>query len=102
MAEKLKCKACFAHSKKDIRIEERELVYTSNDIVVKVEAGGICGSDIHYYQEGHAGLSVLKHSMIIGHEFVGKIYKAPIDSKLKVGQKVAINPSQPCNKCDFC
>ena len=102
MAEKLKCNACFAHSKKDIRIEERELVYTSNDIVVKVEAGGICGSDIHYYQEGHAGLSVLKHPMVIGHEFVGKIYKAPIDSKLKVGQKVAINPSQPCNKCDFC
>ena len=100
--QKLTCKACFAHSKKDIRIEERELTYTDNDVVVKVEAGGICGSDIHYYQEGHAGLSVLKHPMVIGHEFAGRIYKAPANSSLKIGQKVAVNPSQPCNKCEFC
>lgn len=102
MNQKLTCNACFAHNKKDIRIEQRELTYTDNDIVVKVEAGGICGSDIHYYQEGHAGLSVLKHPMVIGHEFAGIIKKAPTNSKLKIGQKVAINPSQPCNSCQFC
>lgn len=102
MSEKLTCKACFAHSKKDIRVEDHELTYGDNDVVVKVEAGGICGSDIHYYQEGHAGLSILKHPMVIGHEFAGRIYKTPLNSKLKVGQKVAVNPSQPCNHCDFC
>lgn len=102
MNQKLTCKACFAHGKKDIRVEDRELIYTDGDVVVKVEAGGICGSDIHYYQEGHAGLSVLKHPMVIGHEFAGRIYKAPANSKLKVGQKVAVNPSQPCNQCEFC
>lgn len=102
MSEKLTCKACFAHSKKDIRVEDHELTYDDNDVVVKVEAGGICGSDIHYYQEGHAGLSILKHPMVIGHEFAGRIYKTPANSKLKVGQKVAVNPSQPCNHCDFC
>ncbi|OCL24238.1 L-idonate 5-dehydrogenase [Gilliamella sp. wkB72] len=102
MSKKLTCRACFAHKKKDIRIENRELAYTNDDVVVKVEAGGICGSDIHYYQEGQAGLSVLKHPMVIGHEFVGEVYKAPTNSKLKVGKKVAINPSQPCNKCDYC
>lgn len=102
MTKKLTCKACFAHGKKDIRIAERELTYTDNDVVVKVEAGGICGSDIHYYQEGHAGLSILKHPMVIGHEFAGRVEKAPQNSTLKIGQKVAINPSRPCNQCEFC
>lgn len=101
-SNQLSCKACFAHAKKDIRIDERVLEYTDEQVVVKVEAGGICGSDIHYYQEGHAGLSVLKHPMVIGHEFAGKIHKAPKNSNLKVGQKVAVNPSQPCNQCEFC
>ncbi|WP_294614000.1 L-idonate 5-dehydrogenase [uncultured Gilliamella sp.] len=102
MSQKLTCKACFAHSKKDIRVEDRELTYNDNEVIVKVEAGGICGSDIHYYQEGHAGLSILKHPMVIGHEFAGRVYKAPTNSKLKIGQKVAVNPSQPCNHCEFC
>ncbi|WP_233965742.1 L-idonate 5-dehydrogenase [Pectobacterium polaris] len=94
--------ACIVHGKKDVKVESRELTYTENDIVVNVECGGICGSDIHYYHEGHAGLSVIKHPMVIGHEFVGRIHQAPANSQLKVGQKVAINPSQPCNKCDYC
>ncbi|AOR63516.1 L-idonate 5-dehydrogenase [Pectobacterium wasabiae] len=98
----LKFEACIVHGKKDVKVEDRELVYTDSDIVVKVECGGICGSDIHYYHEGHAGLSVIKHPMVIGHEFVGKIYKASENSQLKVGQSVAINPSQPCNQCDYC
>lgn len=102
MNQKLICKACFAHGKKDIRIDDRELTYTDDDVVIKIEAGGICGSDIHYYQEGHAGLSVIKHPMVIGHEFVGRVDKIPKNSKLKIGQKVAINPSRPCNQCQYC
>jgi len=102
MNHTLTCKACFVHGKKTIKIEDRQLTYTDNDVLVKIEAGGICGSDIHYYQEGHAGLSVLKHPMVICHEFTGSIAKAPTGSNLKVGQKVVINPSQPCNQCEFC
>ncbi|MGF7483573.1 L-idonate 5-dehydrogenase [Providencia sp. SP181] len=98
----LHCKACFAHQKQDIRIDERTLEYSEDQVVVKVEAGGICGSDIHYYQEGHAGLSILKHPMVIGHEFSGVVHIAPKNSTLKVGCKVAVNPSQPCNQCQFC
>ncbi|WP_409310500.1 L-idonate 5-dehydrogenase [Pectobacterium sp. B1J-3] len=99
---KLVFDACIVSGKKDIKVESRELTYTEDDVVVKVECGGICGSDIHYYQEGHAGLSIIKHPMVIGHEFVGRIHKAPASSTLKVGQKVAVNPSQPCNSCSFC
>lgn len=99
---KITFEACMVHGKKEVKIENRELEYSDNDVIVEVECGGICGSDIHYYHEGHAGLSVIKHPMVIGHEFVGKIHQSPENSTLKVGQKVAINPSQPCNVCAFC
>lgn len=99
---KLEFDACIVNGKKDIVVKRRELAYSENDVVVKVECGGICGSDIHYYHEGHAGLSVIKHPMVIGHEFTGRIFHAPVNSKLKIGQKVAVNPSQPCQQCEYC
>ncbi len=98
----LKCKACFAHGEKDVRVEPRTLEYSDDDILVKVEYGGICGSDIHYYQHGRAGMSVLKQPMVLGHEFAGVITKVPPGSSLAVGQKVAVNPSQPCDHCEYC
>ncbi|GKX61214.1 L-idonate 5-dehydrogenase [Leminorella grimontii] len=94
--------ACMMHGQKAVKVEPQSLTYSPQDTVVKVECGGICGSDIHYYYEGRAGLSVIKHPMTIGHEFVGRIHQAPEGSPLKAGQKVAVNPSQPCNHCAFC
>lgn len=94
--------ACIVNGKKDVVVEHRELQYSEHDVVIKVECGGICGSDIHYYHEGRAGLSVIKHPLVIGHEFVGRIFHAPAGSELKVGQKVAVNPSQPCLQCEYC
>ncbi|WP_192458943.1 L-idonate 5-dehydrogenase [Musicola keenii] len=100
--EKIKCSACFAHGEKDVRVEQREIEYSDSDVLVKVACGGICGSDIHYYQHGRAGMSILKHPMVVGHEFVGVVKKAPENSGLLIGQAVAVNPSQPCNHCDMC
>ncbi|WP_036103937.1 L-idonate 5-dehydrogenase [Mangrovibacter sp. MFB070] len=100
--EKITCNACLAHAEKDVRFEAREIEHGENEVLVKVSSGGICGSDIHYYQHGRAGMSVLKHPMVIGHEFVGVISKVPANSQLKVGQTVAVNPSCPCNQCEMC
>lgn len=100
--EKITCNACLAHAEKDVRFESRDIEYSNDDVVVKVACGGICGSDIHYYQHGRAGMSILKHPMVIGHEFVGIVEKIPAGSELKVGQTVAINPSSPCNQCEMC
>ncbi|MFS2223891.1 L-idonate 5-dehydrogenase [Pantoea sp. B65] len=86
----------------EVRNEQRTLEYSDQQVLVKVERGGICGSDIHYFQHGRAGMSVLKQPMIIGHEFVGRIAGAPAGSGLRVGQAVAVNPSQPCNHCQLC
>ena len=100
--EKITCNACLAHAEKDVRFESREIERGENDVVVKVACGGICGSDIHYYQHGRAGMSILKHPMVIGHEFVGVVSKVPAGSNLTVGQAVAVNPSSPCNQCEMC
>ncbi|HFS5790204.1 TPA: L-idonate 5-dehydrogenase [Citrobacter werkmanii] len=101
-SEKIICKACLAHAEKDIRFESREIEHNENQVLVKVARGGICGSDIHYYQHGRAGMSILKNPMVIGHEFVGIVKNAPDGCGLKPGQTVAINPSSPCNQCEMC
>ncbi len=101
-SEKITCNACLAHAEKDVRFESRDIEHHQDQVLVKVACGGICGSDIHYYQHGRAGMSVLKHPMVIGHEFVGVIKKALAGSTLQPGQTVAVNPSCPCNHCDMC
>ncbi|ALZ83162.1 L-idonate 5-dehydrogenase [Pseudomonas oryzihabitans] len=97
--------ACVAHSAKDVRVETQQLSFDpATQVLVRVARGGICGSDLHYYQHGRAGMSILKHPLVLGHEFVGVVEQIPplngLD--LHVGQRVAINPSQPCNACTLC
>ena len=86
----------------DVRNERRTLTYGADQVLIRVERGGICGSDIHYFLHGRAGMSVLKQPMILGHEFVGRVAETPPESTLKIGQRVAINPSLPCNRCPRC
>lgn len=96
-------KACMISDVKSLKVQDHSWDYDENQVVVKVERGGICGSDLHYYQ--HGGISddyKLKHPMVLGHEAVGHVHVAPATSALYVGQKVAINPSRPCRQCSFC
>lgn len=95
-------KAVMVNAAHDVRCESRVIEWDDEQVLVKVERGGICGSDIHYFQHGRAGMSVLKAPMVLGHEFVGIIEHAPAQSELKPGQRVAINPSQPCQQCTLC
>lgn len=94
--------AVIVNAAHDVRCESREMSWRDEQVLVKVERGGICGSDIHYYQQGRAGMSVLKAPMILGHEFVGVIEYAPENAALKTGQRVAVNPSRPCRQCRLC
>ncbi|ADU69142.1 L-idonate 5-dehydrogenase [Pantoea sp. At-9b] len=95
-------KAVVVSAAHDVRCESRDITWHDHQVLVRVERGGICGSDIHYYQHGRAGMSVLQQPMVLGHEFVGIVDQAPADSGLQSGQRVAINPSQPCQQCAFC
>lgn len=97
-------KAVVIHAAKDLRIEEREAEQPGpGQIEVAIEAGGICGSDLHYYNHGGFGTVRVREPMILGHEVAGTI-KALGEgvSGLAVGDRVAVSPSRPCNHCEFC
>lgn len=101
-------KAIVIHAAKDLRIEEREVeALQPGQVEVAIEAGGICGSDLHYYNHGGFGTVRVREPMILGHEVAGTIVclgKASGNgvSGLAVGDRVAVSPSRPCNACDYC
>ncbi|MBX3310374.1 MAG: L-idonate 5-dehydrogenase [Cryobacterium sp.] len=86
-----------AHGKDDLRVESltRERP-TSNEAVVHVAYGGICGSDLHYWLDGAAGESILREPLLLGHEVVGVVVEAATDgSGPDVGTPVAVHPATP-------
>lgn len=73
------------------------------EVLVKVAAVGICGSDHHYYNEGAIGSAIVDEGMIIGHEFAGWVAAlGPGVDALDVGQLVAVEPAISCGTCEFC
>ncbi|MBT8408301.1 MAG: L-idonate 5-dehydrogenase [Alphaproteobacteria bacterium] len=97
-------KTIVAHGPKDLRIEERDVpVPAAGQVLIRLAVGGICGSDLHYYNHGGFGTVRLKEPMILGHEVSGHIEAlGPGVSGLKVGQLVAVSPSRPCHACAYC
>ena len=97
-------RAVVVHSARDLRIESiaaPELGPT--DIRVRIQAGGICGSDLHYYNHGGFGVVRLKEPMVLGHEVAGIVEAVGVSaSRVTIGQCVAISPSRPCNQCRYC
>lgn len=97
-------RACVLHAKGDIRIEDRFTAAPGrNEVLVRIGAGGICGSDLHYFQDGGFGAIRVREPIILGHEVSGRV-EALGDgvSGLAIGQKLALNPSKPCNACRYC
>jgi L-idonate 5-dehydrogenase len=97
-------KAVVIHAAGDLRIEDHAVPdLGADEIRVRVRAGGICGSDLHYYRHGGFGAVRLCHSMVLGHEVAGDVAEVGGRvSGLACGDRVAINPSLPCAACSFC
>jgi L-iditol 2-dehydrogenase len=73
------------------------------DVLVRVGAVGVCGSDLHYYTEGRIGDQVVRYPFIAGHECAGTVEKTgPAVGRLKPGDRVAIDPAIVCGRCDQC
>jgi L-iditol 2-dehydrogenase len=74
-----------------------------DDVLVKMGAAGICGSDIHYYRDGRIGDQVVDYPAVIGHEGAGIVERVgPAAGGLKPGDRVAIEPAVVCGRCDQC
>ena len=97
-------KSLVIHAAKDLRLDEQASEEPGvGEVQVKLASGGICGSDLHYYNHGGFGTVRLKQPMILGHEVSGHITKLGSGVEgLKVGQLVAVSPSRPCYKCRYC
>lgn len=87
-----------------MKIIEREIPKIKpNEVLIKVEYVGICGSDIHYYEHGRIGDYVVTPPFVLGHESSGEVVKIGKEvSHLKVGDKVALEPGKPCGHCRYC
>lgn len=97
-------RAVVIHKAKDLRVEEREVdSLAPGQVRIKMEAGGVCGSDLHYYNHGGFGTVTIREPMILGHEVSGRIDALGEGvENLNVGDLVAVSPSRPCGNCTYC
>ncbi|ALS25994.1 alcohol dehydrogenase [Paenibacillus sp. 32O-W] len=97
-------KAAVMHQTREIRIEEMAVPAIGPDeVLIKVMAVGICGSDLHYYAHGRIGKYVVDKPFILGHECSGDIAAVGENvRKFRVGDRVAIEPGVTCGRCDAC
>jgi L-idonate 5-dehydrogenase len=73
------------------------------EVEVRLGAGGICGSDLHYFQHGRAGAFTIREPLTPGHEAAGTVARiGSAVTTLAPGMRVAINPSHACGHCDYC
>ena len=97
-------KAAVYYPGMGIQIDERPIpVPGSDQLLVNVRAAGICGSDIHYYRDGHIGDWWIKQPHVLGHEFAGTIASIGAEvSGFALGDPVVIEPIIPCELCFAC
>ena len=97
-------RAIVIHAANDLRLEDRSIGAPGpGQVRVRIAAGGICGSDLHYYRHGGFGAVRLREPMILGHEVSGIVTALGEDVVgLEEGQLVAVSPSRPCGECRFC
>ncbi len=97
-------RAIVIHAAHDLRIEERAVESPGpGQLRLRLATGGVCGSDLHYYNHGGFGAVRLKEPMILGHEVSAYVEETgPGVTGFTHGQLVAVSPSRPCAACKFC
>lgn len=88
----------------DIRLEEiAKPVPAPGEALIRIGEVGVCASDVHWYNEGRIGETVLNGALILGHEFAGTVEAVGQGvSEVKPGDRVAVEPAIHCGKCDMC
>ena len=96
--------ALVCHAPMDLRVESFPTdPLGPQQVRVHVAHGGICGSDLHYFQHGGFGTVRLQQPMVLGHEVSGIVAEVgQAVQHLRPGQRVAISPSRPCGQCVYC
>jgi L-iditol 2-dehydrogenase len=97
-------KAAYMDQINSMKFREEEIpVPKENQVIVKIEYCGICGSDVHYYEKGRIGDFVVNGDFVLGHEVAGTVAMLGENvTSLNIGDKVALEPGYTCGKCEFC
>jgi L-iditol 2-dehydrogenase len=87
-----------------VRVESRALPEPGPDqVLVRIAAVGVCGSDVHYYQHGRIGEFVVREPLVLGHEASGVVVgRGVAATRHEPGQRVALEPGVPCGRCAQC
>jgi L-idonate 5-dehydrogenase len=96
--------ALVIHAAGDLRVEDVPTpAVQAGQLRVRVRFGGICGSDLHYFQHGGFGTVRVKEPMVLGHEVAGVVEElGPGTGGFALGDRVALSPSRPCGACTYC
>jgi len=97
-------RASVLHGIGDVRLEDVPVPPVARDqVLVRIGAVGVCGSDVHYYREGRIGDFVVERPLILGHEAAGTIVAVGADVPSdRIGERVSIEPQRACRVCDQC
>jgi len=97
-------KAAVMHKPLDVTIEELPVPEPGpGEVLVKVMAVGVCGSDVHYYEHGRIGPYVVRKPIILGHECAGIVAACGEGAdRFQPGDRVAIEPGVTCGRCEYC
>lgn len=97
--------AVVLHAAKDLRFEN----FAKPDllpgmVMLRIKKVGICGSDLHYFEDGYCGSFTPTKPFILGHELTGEVVETHnnTSSMLRIGSRVTVNPARACGFCDYC
>jgi L-iditol 2-dehydrogenase len=102
--------AARLHGPRDLRVERVPAPGppAAGQVLLRVKTTGICGSDLHSYHDARVGDTVIESPLVIGHEFSAVVESAgpqALDGShqpLAAGTRVAVDPAQPCGRCEWC
>ena len=102
--------AARLHGPRDLRVERVPVPAPpcAGEALLRVKTTGICGSDLHTYRDARIGATAIEAPLVIGHEFsavVAAVGPEALDGchdPLRVGTRVAVDPAQPCGRCESC
>jgi L-iditol 2-dehydrogenase len=97
--------AAVLHKAHDLRMEQvaKPTVQGPDDVLIRIGAVGVCGSDVHFLERGRIGNFVVEQPVILGHEAGGTVVEVGSAVKqFRSGDRVAIEPGRSCRKCEFC
>ncbi|SMP69224.1 NAD(P)-dependent alcohol dehydrogenase [Anoxynatronum buryatiense] len=102
MSEKMKVAVMTALN--ELEMQERDVpTPQADEVLVKVDYVGICGSDLHYLEHGRIGNFIVEYPFVLGHEVGGTVVALGDEVKhLQVNDRVALEPQITCGECEFC